>query len=87
MRVLAIDQNSEPPKNGQQAVIGGTATIEVAAADTEVIARAKAQGEVLLALRPYSDANEPSGRATDQGETGQVRIFRSGQGTETVTLQ
>jgi len=87
VRVLAIDQNSQPPKNGQQAQIGGTATIEVAAADTEVIARAKAQGEVVLALRPYSDANQPSGRADDQGDTGQVRIFRSGQSAETVTLQ
>jgi pilus assembly protein CpaB len=87
VRVLAIDQNSQPPKNGQQSQVGGTATIEVAAADTEVIARAKAQGEVVLALRPYSDANEPSGRATDQGDTGQVRIFRSGQSAETVTLQ
>jgi pilus assembly protein CpaB len=87
VRVLAIDQNSQPPKNGQQSQIGGTATLEVAAADTQVVARAKAQGEVLLALRPYSDAGEPSGPPTDQGNSGQVRIFRSGQPAETVTLQ
>jgi pilus assembly protein CpaB len=87
VRVLAIDQNSQPPKNGQQSQIGGTATLEVAAADTEVIARAKAQGEVLLALRPYSDANQPSGAPVEVGNSGQVRIFRSGQPAETVTLQ
>jgi pilus assembly protein CpaB len=87
VRVLAIDQNSQPPKNGQQSQIGGTATIEVASADTELIARAKAQGEVVLALRPYSDANQASGPPTDQGNGGQVRIFRSGQAAETVTLQ
>jgi pilus assembly protein CpaB len=87
VRVLAIDQNSQPPKNGQQSQIGGTATLEVAAADSEVLARAKAQGEVVLALRPYSDANQPTGRDADEGDAGQVRIFRNGQGVETVTLQ
>jgi pilus assembly protein CpaB len=87
VRVLAIDQNSQQPKNGQQSLVGGTATLEVAADDSEVLARAKAQGEVVLALRPYSDANQPSGRAADEGDAGQVRIFRSGQGVETVTLQ
>jgi pilus assembly protein CpaB len=87
VRVLAIDQNSQPPKNGQRSQIGGTATIEVAADDTEVIARAKLQGQILLALRPYSDVGGPSGPPPDQGSSGQVRIFRSGQAPETVTLQ
>jgi len=87
VQVLAIDQNSQPPKNGQQSQIGGTATLEVAAADTQVIARAKAQGEVLLALRPYSDAGDPTGPPSDQGNGGAVRIFRGGQAAETVTLQ
>jgi pilus assembly protein CpaB len=87
VRVLAIDQNSQPPKNGQRSQIGGTATIEVAAADTAVIARAKVQGQILLALRPYSDIRGPSGPPADQGISGQVRIFRGGRPAETVTLQ
>jgi pilus assembly protein CpaB len=84
IRVLAIDQNSQAPKNGQQSQVGATATIEVAATDTEVIARAK---DVILALRPYSDAGGPAGRASDAQDTGQVRIFRGGQAAEVVTIQ
>jgi pilus assembly protein CpaB len=88
VRVLAIDQTSQPPKGGVQSQVGSTATLEVAAADTEVIARAKAQGEVILALRAYSDAGGPSGRdGADQQDSGSVRIFRSGQAPEVMALQ
>ena len=88
VRVLAIDQNSQPPKGGVQSQVGSTATLEVAAADTEVIARAKAQGEVILALRAYSDAGGPSGRgAADDENSGSVRIFRNGQTPEVMVLQ
>jgi pilus assembly protein CpaB len=88
IRVLAIDQNSQPPKGGVQSQIGSTATLEVAAADTEVIARAKSQGEVILALRSYSDAGGPSGRGVaDDANSGSVRIFRSGQTPEVMVLQ
>jgi pilus assembly protein CpaB len=87
IRVLAIDQNAQPSKGGQQSQVGSTATLEVAAADSEVLARAKAQGEVILALRPYSDAGGPSGRAAAELDSGQVRIFRSGQAPEVMVLQ
>jgi pilus assembly protein CpaB len=85
IRVLAIDQITQPPK-GSPSVIGAVATLEVAAADAEVVARAKAQGEVVLALRAYSDSTGPSGRAGGQREdTGEVHIFRNGVST-TVTV-
>jgi pilus assembly protein CpaB len=87
IRVLAIDQNAQPSKGGQQSQVGSTATLEVAAADSEVLARAKAQGEVILALRPYSDAGGPSGRGEAGLDSGQVRIFRSGQAPEVMVLQ
>jgi pilus assembly protein CpaB len=87
VRVLAIDQNSQQPKNGVQSQVGSTATIEVAAADTEVIARAKAQGEVILALRAYSDAGGPPSRGQADQNSGSVRIFRSGQAPEVMVLQ
>ena len=87
IRVLAIDQNTQPPKGGQQSQVGSTATLEVAAADSELLARAKAQGEVILALRPYSDAGGPSGRGAAGLDSGQVRIFRSGQAPEVMVLQ
>lgn len=87
IRVLAIDQNAQAPKGPQQSQVGSTATLEVAAADSEVLARAKAQGEVILALRPYSDAGGPSGRGAAGLDSGQVRIFRSGQAPEVMVLQ
>lgn len=88
VRVLAIDQTSQPPKNGQQSEVGAVATIEVSAADVGLIAKAKLQGDgLILALRPYSDANQPSGRGDDAQDAGQVRIFRAGQPPEVVALQ
>jgi pilus assembly protein CpaB len=87
VRVLAIDQISQPPKNGTQSQIGSTATLEVAAADVGVIPSAKLQGDVILALRPYSDANGPAGRAADEGDGGEVRIFRAGQPPEVMAMQ
>jgi pilus assembly protein CpaB len=89
IRVLAIDQNSQTPKNGTQTEVGATATLEVAAADTIVIARAKAQGEVMLALRPYSDLGGASGRAgaSNDQDDNQVRIFRNGQPPQVMVLQ
>jgi pilus assembly protein CpaB len=77
VRVLAIDQTSTAPK-AAQSMIGAVATLEVAAADAEVLARAKAQGEMVLALRSYSDAGGPSGRASANQNTGDVKIIRNG---------
>jgi pilus assembly protein CpaB len=79
IRVLAIDQSSQPPKNGDS-VVGAVATIEVAAADAELVARAKSQGDMILALRAYADANGPSGSGGADG--GVVHIFRDGQATD-----
>jgi pilus assembly protein CpaB len=87
IRVLAIDQTAQPPKGGGQTVVGAVATLEVRSDDAELVTRAKAQGEMVLALRPYSDAGAPSGRTGDEAlSVGSVRIIRNGQLTEaTVT--
>ncbi len=79
VEVLAIDQASEPAK-GAQAMVGAVATLEVPAADAEVVARAKAQGEVVLALRSYADAGGASGRTSPNARqaTGEVHIYRAG---------
>ena len=78
VEVLAIDQASEPAK-GAQAMVGATATLEVPAADAEVMTRAKAQGEVVLALRSYADAGGASGRGSPGAQaTGEVHIYRAG---------
>jgi pilus assembly protein CpaB len=83
IKVLAIDQNTEP--KSQSSLIGSSATLEVPAQDTEALARAKAQGDLVLILRSYADASGPSGRvgaaaALDLGDV--VRVYRSGQMTE-----
>jgi pilus assembly protein CpaB len=79
VEVLAIDQASEPPK-GAQSMVGAVATLEVPAGDAEVIAKAKAQGEVVLALRSYADAGGRSGRAVAAARqaTGDIHIYRGG---------
>ena len=78
IRVLAIDQTSDAKT--VQSMVGAVATLEVAAQDAEILVKAKSQGDMVLALRPYADANQPSGRGiSDPGATGDVRIFRNGQ--------
>jgi len=92
IRVLAVDQNSQQPKNGQQSQVGATATLEVATNDAQVLVQALStartqQADLILALRSYSDANQPSGPPPGGQSTGQVRVLRTGQNPETVTLQ
>ena len=82
VRVLAIDQSTKAPKN-TPAVIGAVATLEVPAAYAEIVVRAKAQGEIVLALRSYSDTGGPTVRTlTDNTAVGIVRVFRDGKPTE-----
>jgi pilus assembly protein CpaB len=87
VRVLAVDQQTQPAA-GAQAIVGAVVTLEIPESDIEVIARAKAQGNVMLALRSYSDYAGPTGRAgpqhaangADQGNS--VRIFRAGASSQ-----
>jgi pilus assembly protein CpaB len=86
IRVLAVDQATEPPK-GDKAVVGAVATLEVVAEDATLVARAKTQGDVILALRSYADAGGPSGRAVGNGESEQVKVIRAGQASEVMVSQ
>ena len=84
IKVLAIDQNTEP-KQQQPSMIGSTATLEVPSTDIDSLARAKAQGDLILVLRSYADAAGPSGRVgpasnLDLGDV--VRVYRAGQISE-----
>jgi pilus assembly protein CpaB len=84
VRVLAIDQKTEPDKDAQT-VVGAVATLEVTPADAEFIALAKAQGELTLALRSYADIAGPTGRASRPQQAkaagAGVRVWRNGQAT------
>ena len=87
LRVLAIDQISEPAKDAKT-IVGAVATLEVAAADSEVLADAQAEarkgGSLVLALRAYTDAGAPagSGASGPSGPSRVVRVHRAGQASE-----
>ena len=83
VRVLAVDQTTQPAA-GARALVGAVVTLEIPAGDMEIMARAKAQGNVMLALRSYADLGGPSGRAGTSLATGggSVRIFRAGQSSQ-----
>lgn len=83
VRVLAIDQATEPGKDSKT-MVGAVATLEVAAQDVENLARAKAQGDLTLVLRSYADL--AGGRTPPRQVASGVRIFRAGKPSE-VTVQ
>jgi pilus assembly protein CpaB len=82
IKVLAIDQSTRAGDD-QQAVVGATATLEVAPNDAEVLALAKAAGNLSLVLRSYADTAGPSGRVsnpvTPAGQSPAIRVFRGGE--------
>jgi pilus assembly protein CpaB len=62
MTILAIDQAAEP-KAGASSLVGTTATLQVAAADIAILAKAREEGTLQLALRSYADMTGPEGTA------------------------
>jgi pilus assembly protein CpaB len=58
IRVLAIDQ-APKEKDGQNNVVGKTATLELRPEQAELLARARQSGTLSLALRALADANAP----------------------------
>jgi pilus assembly protein CpaB len=58
IRVLAIDQ-APKEKDGQNTVVGKTATLELKADQAEILARARQSGTLSLALRSIADVNAP----------------------------
>ena len=80
IKVLAIDQSAAPPKANGQTQLGSTATLEVTPQEAEILAMAKARGDVTMTLRSYADVNA----ATDNAGGKTVQIIRNGQATETM---
>jgi pilus assembly protein CpaB len=58
IRVLAIDQ-APKEKDGQNSVVGKTATLELKSDQAEILARARQSGTLSLALRSIADVNAP----------------------------
>ncbi len=85
VRVLAIDQKTDPEKDART-IVGAVAVLEIPAADVEVLSRGKAQGEMQLALRSYADLGGSATRGVAQRAVSQgVRVFRGGAAGEVLS--
>jgi pilus assembly protein CpaB len=86
IRVLAIDQ-APKEKDGQNALVGKTVTLELKPEQTETLARARQSGTLSLALRSIADVNIVESNADDQirrrGDS--VNVVRYGISTATTT--
>ena len=63
--MLAIDQ-APKEKDGQNAVVGKTVTLELKPEQAETLARARQSGTLSLALRSIADVNMRREHADDQ---------------------
>jgi pilus assembly protein CpaB len=82
IRVLAIDQ-APKEKDGQNAVVGKTVTLELKPEQSETLARARQSGTLSLALRSIADLNvvaadDPAARRSDS-----VNVVRYGVSSPT----
>ena len=79
VRVLAIDQ-APKEKDGQNAVVGKTVTLELKPDQAETLARSRQSGTLSLALRSIADVNAPEVQLDDhrskRGES--INIVRYG---------
>jgi pilus assembly protein CpaB len=86
VRVLAIDQ-APKEKDGQNAVVGKTVTLELRPEQAETLSRARQTGTLSLALRSIVDINmvenKPSDDAPKRGET--ISVVRYGISSSTTT--
>lgn len=79
IRVLAIDQTPRE-KDGQNTVVGKTATLELRPDQAETLARARQSGTISLALRSLADA---TGGVDDPARRSSINVVRYGVSTST----
>jgi pilus assembly protein CpaB len=87
VRVLAIDQ-APKEKDGQNAVVGKTVTLELKPEQAETLARARQSGTLALALRSITDVNMVENKTDDQAAPKQgdgVNVVRYGVPSSTTT--
>jgi pilus assembly protein CpaB len=86
VRVLAIDQ-APKEKDGQNAVVGKTVTLELKPEQAETLARARQSGTLALALRSIADLNMAENTSDEQaprkGES--INVVRYGVQSATTT--
>ncbi|HEY5409435.1 MAG TPA: Flp pilus assembly protein CpaB [Caulobacteraceae bacterium] len=81
VQILAIDQQVQAPKNAKS-LVGGSATLEVPAADIETLLGAEGQGDLTLALRSYADLAGETQRGGPGARGDTVTFIRAGQVSE-----
>jgi pilus assembly protein CpaB len=88
VRVLAIDQ-APKEKDGQNAVVGKTVTLELKPEQAETLARARQSGTLALALRSITDANMVENGSDDQSlkRGASLSVIRYGVQSTTTTLK
>jgi pilus assembly protein CpaB len=86
IRVLAIDQ-APKEKDGQNAVVGKTVTLELKPEQSETLARARQSGTLSLALRSIADVNVVASKDDDQApkQSNSINLIRYGVSTLTTT--
>jgi pilus assembly protein CpaB len=86
IRVLAIDQ-APKEKDGQNAVVGKTVTLELKPEQAETLARARQSGTLSLALRSIADVNVVANKDDDQAPKrgNSINLIRYGVSTLTTT--
>jgi pilus assembly protein CpaB len=84
IRVLAIDQ-APKEKDGQNAVVGKTVTLELLPEQTETLARARQAGTLSLALRSIADVNIVASDDQSRKRGDSINVVRYGVSTPTTT--
>jgi pilus assembly protein CpaB len=86
VRVLAIDQ-APKEKDGQNAVVGKTVTLELRPEQAETLARSRQTGTLSLALRSIGDVNMVENRSDEQAPKrgGSIDVVRYGVPSSTTT--
>jgi pilus assembly protein CpaB len=77
IRVLAIDQ-APKEKEGTNAVVGRTVTLELKPEQTEALAAARQAGTLSLSLRSIADVNQVTVSANEQGRRSGINVVRYG---------
>ena len=75
IRVLAIDQ-APKEKEGQNTVLGKTATLELTPANVEILAKARLSGTLSLALRSIADAKTQVVTAIDTESKKLITVYQ-----------
>jgi pilus assembly protein CpaB len=77
IRVLAIGQTVQE-RNGEKVVTGETATLELTPAQAELVTLGQKVGQLSLALRSLTDANQTDADALEDRREGGLTIVRYG---------